>query len=113
LFGICPTANIQKVRRHAARIFNDVHSGHRQAGAIHHAADIAIKLDVVERVLRGLDFQRIFFRNVPQLPQIRMPEEGVVIEVDLCVQRKQPPVGCRDKGIDFKERSVRFEKGLI
>ena len=32
------TADIEKVRRHAARVFDDVHRGHGQARAVHHAA---------------------------------------------------------------------------
>ena len=37
------------------------HGGHRQPGAVHHAADVAVELDVVEVELRGLDLRRVLF----------------------------------------------------
>src|SRR5205807_3936691 len=44
----CPAADIQKICRFAAGKLDDVHRGHRQPGAVHHAGDIAVELDVVE-----------------------------------------------------------------
>ena len=51
LLSVRAAAHVEKVRRHAASVFDDVHGRHRQAGAIHHAADVAIQLDVVQAVL--------------------------------------------------------------
>src|SRR6266481_529008 len=46
-------AHIQKICRRAARVLDDVHGGHGQAGAIDHAGHAAIELDVVQAVLGG------------------------------------------------------------
>ena len=67
LLGTGASADIEKVRRHASRVFNDVHGRHCQAGAVDHAAHVAVEFDVIEAVLRGLNFQRILFGNVAQL----------------------------------------------
>ena len=42
-----------------------------------------------------------------------MAEQRVVVEVDLGVEREQPPVGRRDKRIDLEQRSVRIEERLV
>jgi hypothetical protein len=60
-------ADVEEVGRLAARQLDDVHRRHRQAGAVDHAADVAIELDVVERELRRLDLERVLFAEVAQL----------------------------------------------
>ena len=80
LLGIGAAADIEKVRGHAAGVLDDVHGRHGQAGAVDHAADVAVELDVVQAVLRSLDFERIFFGDVAQFAQIGMAEERVVVE---------------------------------
>src|SRR5262249_28396120 len=55
LLGVGATADIKKVCGHAAGVLDDVHGRHGEAGAVHHAADAAIELDVVQAVFRGLD----------------------------------------------------------
>src|SRR5688500_18547922 len=62
LLGVGAAADVEEVRRLASRQFDDVHRRHGQAGAVDHAADVAVEPDVVERELRGFDFERIFFR---------------------------------------------------
>ena len=54
LFFIRPAADIKEVRRDAARILNDIHRGHREARAVHHAADVAVELDIVQVVFEAL-----------------------------------------------------------
>ena len=41
-------ADIQEVRRLAACQLDDVHRRHREARAVHHAADVAVELHVVQ-----------------------------------------------------------------
>src|SRR5580658_2414832 len=50
LLGIGAAAYIEKVRRHAASILDDIHRSHRQPSTIHHAAHAAVELDVVQAV---------------------------------------------------------------
>src|SRR5580704_3115146 len=58
LLFVGAAAHVEKVGRHTPCVLNDVHGGHRQAGAVDHAADVAVELDVVQAVLAGLDFKR-------------------------------------------------------
>ena len=44
--------NVEKVRGRSAVELEDVHRGHRETGAVHHAADVTIERDVVEPVAR-------------------------------------------------------------
>ena len=84
----CAAAYIKEVGGTAAGVLNDVHGRHGQAGAVHHAGDGAIELDVVERVLAGFHFKRIFFVDVAQRLDVGVAEERVVVEVDLGVERE-------------------------
>src|ERR1039458_8670716 len=47
-------AHIEEVGRAAAGVLDDVHSGHGQTRAVHHAAHRAIELDVIQPIARGL-----------------------------------------------------------
>ena len=103
----CAAAHVQKIRRAAACVLNNVHRRHRQARAVHHARNRAVELDVVQRVLARLHFQRIFFGNVAQRLDVGVAEQRVVVEGDLGVEREQLAVGRRDEGIDLDQRRVR------
>ena len=61
-------------------------------GAVDHAADAAVELDVVEAVLRGLDVERRLLVDVAQRHDLRVAEEGVVVEVELGVEGQHAPV---------------------
>jgi hypothetical protein len=101
LLGIRASAHIEEVGRHTARVLDDVHGGHGEAGAVHHATHGSIQLDVIEVVLRSFDFQRIFFRRIAQGLDVGMTKERVVVEIHFRVQRKKPAIRATDKGIDF------------
>ena len=109
----CAAAHVEKVGRAAAGVLNDVHRGHGQAGAVDHAGDGAVELDVVERILAGLDFERIFFGSVAQGLDVGMAKERVVVEVDLGVEREELVVLGRDEGIDLEQRGVSLDEGLV
>ena len=92
-FSICcwfaPPPTSRKFAGDAAGVLDDVHGGHGEAGAVHHAGDVAVELDVVERVLGGFDFERVFFGDVAQVLEFLVAEHGVVVEVDLAVEGEQ------------------------
>src|SRR4051812_49307518 len=48
LLGIRAAADVEKVRRLAPRQLDDVHRRHREAGAVDHAADVAVEANVVQ-----------------------------------------------------------------
>ena len=82
-------------------------------GAVHHAADVAVQLDVVQVVLRGFDFQRIFFGDVAQFAEISVAEQRVVVEIDLGIEREQAAIGGGDERIDLHQRSVGVLESLV
>src|SRR5438105_3638620 len=113
LLGAGAAADVEKISGLAAGIFDDVHSSHRQTGAIHHAGDVAFELDVVQAKLAGFDLQRIFFARVAQLFQIFVAEHGAIVKGPLGVEREQAPIFGSDEGIDLGERGVGGVEGLV
>src|SRR5262245_35705185 len=57
LIGVGASSNVQEVRGLATGDLDDIHGGHGEARAVHHAADVAVETNVVERVLRRLDLE--------------------------------------------------------
>ena len=113
LLLICASAHVKKVSRAAARVLNNIHRRHGQAGPIDHAGDGAVQLDVVEGIFAGLHLKRVFFGGVAQRLDFRMTEKGIVVESDLGVERKELVIFGGDEGIDLHQRSVSFNKGLV
>ena len=113
LLRVGAAAHIEKVRRRAARELDDVHRGHRQSGAIDHAADVAIEADVVERVLRRLDFERILFGKIAKIAHLGVAEQRVVVEIHLRVEREQFAALGDDERVDFEQRGVDADKGVV
>ncbi len=103
-------ADVEEIRGRTASVFDDVHGGHGKTGAVDHATDAAIELDVVEAVLGGFNFERIFFIEITQAAQILMTEEAVVVESHFRVERDEFSIACKDARIDFQHRSVRIHK---
>ena len=104
--ALAPPPTSRKLAGTAARVLDDVHGGHRQARAVHHAADVAVELDVVQAELRGFHFERILFVQIAQLDQILVAEQRVVVEVDLGVERVDLAVLRQDERIDLGQRGV-------
>ena len=80
-------AHIEEVRRRRAIQLDDVHRRHRQSGAVHQAADVAVQRHVIQVVLGGFEFLRILLALVAQLLQFGMAEQRVVVEAELGIQR--------------------------
>ena len=58
-------AHVEEVGRTAAGELDHVHRGHRQAGAVHHAGDVAVERDVGQVVLLGLELARLLLVRIP------------------------------------------------
>ena len=104
--ALAPPPTSRKLAGTAAGVLDDVHGGHGEARAVHHAGDGAVQLDVVQAELRGFHFQRVFFVQVAQFEQILVAEQRVVVEIDLGVERVNLAVLGEDERIDFGERGV-------
>ena len=110
-------ADIEKIGRHRAIELDDVHRRHREPGAVDHAADIAVELDIAQLVLAGLALDRVLLVLVAQGLDLGMAEQRVVVDRQLGVERQQ--IACRiaraghDQRIDLDQRRVEFDKGPI
>ena len=113
LLSIGAATHVKKVCRHATSVFDDVHGRHRQPRAVDHAANVPVELDVIEVVFRGFDFERIFLVNVAQFANVWMPKQRIVIEIDLGIEREQPPIRGSDERINLQKRSVRILECLV
>ena len=56
-------ADVEEVGRLAAVELDDVHRRHREAGAVDHAADVAVERDVVQVVFRRFDLLGVLLRR--------------------------------------------------
>ena len=111
LLGGGAAADVEEVRRLAAVVLDDVHGRHRQAGAVDHAADVAVELDVGEVVLLGLDLRRILLVEVAQRLQLLVAVERVVVEVDLASSASTLPSLVTTSGlISTSEPSTSIER---
>ena len=79
-------ADVEEVGRLAAVILDDVHRAHRQAGAVDQAADVAVQADVGQARLARSQLGRVLLVQIAQLLDLRMAEQGVVVERDLGVE---------------------------
>ena len=99
-------ADVEEVGRRRAVQLDDVHRRHGQAGAVDHAADVAVERDVVQVVLGGLQLLRVLLRLVAQLVQLRVAEQGVVVEADLGIERDDVAGAGDDQRVDLDDRAV-------
>src|SRR5262249_51522739 len=97
----CSTPYIQEIGGLAARELYYIHRSHGQSGAVYHTADVSVELDVVQIVLRCLNFERLFFIEVPEVGIGFMPEQGIVIEVHFGIQRIELAILSQEEWVDF------------
>ncbi len=107
-FG-CGASDIEEVGGFAVEEFDGVHGCHRESGAVDEASDVAVECDVGHAVLGGFDFCGVFFGWVCECLEVFVAEHGVVVEVELRVDRDDLSIGVGvvwwgdDEGIDFGE----------
>ena len=87
-------ADVEEVRRLAAGALDEVHRRHRQAGAVDHAADVAVELDEADALGAPAIIGRVLLGEVAHRLQVRVAEERGVVEHDLRVEapRSSRPV---------------------
>ena len=105
-------ADIEEVRRRPPIELDDVHGGHREAGAVDHAADLAVERDVIELVFRRFDFLGVFLGLVAQRQDVGMAEQRVVVEADLGIEADQLLVLGDDQRIDLEQAMSVSTKAL-
>ena len=91
---------------------DDVHGAHREACAIDQATDVAVEVDVGEAGRLGSDLGGILFRGIMHRLQVLVPEERVVVETELRVDRHDPAVRSAfarrrdDQGVDLDQIGI-------
>ena len=110
---MAPPPTSRKFAGIAPRQLDDVHRRHRQSGAVDHAADVAIEPDVVERELRGFDFERVFLAQVAQIANVGVAKQRVVVEVHLRVEREQVAALGDDQRVDLEDRRIGGDERLV
>src|SRR6185437_12318152 len=106
-------ADIEEVGGLAAIELDDVHGRHGEAGAVHHAADAAFELDVVERVLRRLELGGVLLGLVAHLLDLLVAEERVVVEIHLGVERDDRAGAGHHQRVDLDHRGVEAGEGTV
>jgi len=106
LFFFGAAADVEEVGGVSAALFDDVHGGHGEAGAVDHAGDVSIKADVVEIKFPGFDFAGVFFGEVAVGDDLGVAEEGVVVEIEFGVEGEDFAGGGLDEGVDLDHGAV-------
>ena len=86
--GIRAAADVEEVGRISPVELDQIHRGHGESRAVHHAADIAIELDERQVGPPRRRLARLLRRVVTQQAEIRAPEQLVVVDHDLGVERE-------------------------
>ena len=90
-----------------------VQGGHGETGAVDHAADIAVELDVgTDAGLLGLDLHGVFLVEVAPV-LIALAEGGVVVQIDLGVEGEHAVVLGEDARIDLGQQRVGGDEGAV
>ena len=105
-------ADVEEVGRLAAVVLDQVHRAHRQPGAVDQAGDVAVQADVAQAALAGPQLGRVFFGRVEQGGDVGVAEQGVVVEVELAVERQHVAAGRDDQRVDLGERGVGVDEEL-
>ena len=113
LLGGCAAADVEEVRGLGAEQLDGVHGRHREPGAVHEAADVAVERDVRKIELRRLDLGGVLLVEVAHGDDVGMPEERIRIEVELGVERDHAAVAGDDQRVDLRERRVGFVERAV
>src|SRR5690606_19031033 len=106
-------ADVEEVRRLAAVELDDVHRRHGEAGAVHHAADVTVELDVVEAEASRLQLYRVLLALVAERLDVLVPEQGVLVEIHLGIERQELAVAGDHERIDLDQAGVEAGEGLV
>ena len=108
-----PAADVQKVGRLAAVQLGDVHGGHGQPGAVDHAADLAIQLDVAQAMAAGFLLLGRLLVGVAHLGQLKVAEERIVVQQHLAIHGQELALAGDHQGVDLGQRGIAADKGVV
>src|SRR5262245_18158782 len=113
LLLVRPAAGVEEVRRTPAAERDHVERRHREARAVHHAADVAFQPDVREVDLLGRALPRVLLLGVPERRDVGVPVERVVVEVELAVEREELPLLRDDERVDLDQRAIFLDEQAV
>ena len=99
-------SDVEKVGRLAADVFDRVHGGHGQPGPVDQAADRPVELDVAEPRLLGRHLGRVLLGFIAHRCDIRMAEQGVVVEGHLPIEGHYLARAGDDQRVDLDQVGV-------
>ena len=60
-------SHVQEVGRRVSNLGNNVHRRHGEPGAVHHASNVAVQLDVLHALIVGVPLKRVLLGRVAQV----------------------------------------------
>ncbi len=105
-FNARPSADIEEICRLPPRQFDDIHRRHRKPGPVHHAADVPVKLDVIEVGFRCLHLEGVLLVEITEGSQFGMALERVIVKIHLGVERKDFPAGRDYQRVDLRQGAI-------
>ena len=105
-------ADVEEIGRLAAVVLDQVHRAHRQPRPIDQAGDVAVQVHEAQAALAGPQLGRIFFGRVEQGGDVGVAEQGVVVEIELAIERQHVAAGRDDQRVDLGERGVGVDEEL-
>ena len=81
-----PAAHVEEIGRRSAVVLDEVHSRHRQAGAVDHATDRAFEVDEVDPEIARPGVYGVLLVEVPHRLKAGVAVQARVIQRDLCVK---------------------------
>ena len=106
LFGRGAAADVEEVGGLGAVELDDVHRRHREAGAVDHAADLAVERDVVEVEFGGFEFLGVLLGLVAQRHDVLLAVHRVAVEAHLGVEADQFAGLGDDQRVDLEHLAV-------
>ena len=106
-------AEVAEVRRPAADVRDDVDRRHREPGAVAEDPDVAVELHVGDALLARERLERVGRGGVAHRGDVRMPEERVVVDGELRVERLHLAVRGHDQRVDLAEHRVAADEGAV
>ena len=111
--AVAPPPTSRKLAGLAAVQLDQVHGGHGEPGAVHHAGDVAVERDVVEVVLAGLALDRVFLRRIAQLASAFWRNMAFASMLILASSATRSPLLGDDERVDLEQRGVALQVDAV
>ncbi len=111
--GLGPAADIQEIGRRAAVELDDIHRRHRQTRAVHHAADLAVELDVAQTIQTGRALLRRLVVFIAQRGQLGVAEQRAVVNHHFAIERLERAIAQEGQRVDLGQAGVATHVAVV